>query len=305
MRISWRQVTDRAKHSPMAMAAADWLGRGRGRLRWLDHAGSSPPAALQPDLRRWEEHELAATWIGHATVLLRIGGMTVLTDPVWSHRVGVGLGLATAGPRRLIAPALSIAQLPRIDLILISHAHFDHLDRPTLSRLDRHIPIVTARHTRDLIADLGFTRIIELPWGRSAHIGPLHVMAHHVRHWGARTFYDRHRGFNSYVIEAAQERVLYGGDTAYQEAFRDISPVDLAIVGIGAYDPYVASHATPEEAWAMANHAHARHLLPIHHSTFRLSHEPITEPMQRLLAVAGQESDRIVIRRVGGQWARG
>jgi L-ascorbate metabolism protein UlaG (beta-lactamase superfamily) len=303
MRITWRKLTDRAKRSPTALRTADWLGRGRGRLRWFDHAGASPPPALAPDLTDWQHHELAATWIGHATVLLRIDGMTVLTDPVMSQRIGIGLGLTTAGPRRLIAPALSIQQLPRIDLILISHAHFDHLDRPTLSRFSRHIPIITASHTRDLIADLGFTRITELSWGASTRIGSLTVTAHEVVHWGARTFLDRHRGFNAYLLESAQQRVLYGGDTAYHEAFGAIAPVDLAIVGIGAYDPYIASHATPEEAWKMANHAGARHLLPIHHSTFRLSHEPIAEPMQRLLAVAGNEAERIIIQRVGQQWA--
>jgi L-ascorbate metabolism protein UlaG (beta-lactamase superfamily) len=302
-RFSWRHITNWAKQRPVALRTADFLGRGRGRLRWFDHLNLPPLASRTPDLADWEKQDLAAAWIGHATVLLRLGGMTILTDPVMSSRVGVGLGLVTAGPRRLVAPALSIDQLPKIDLILISHAHFDHLDRPTLSRLNKRIPIVTAPHTLDLIADLGFRRITELQWGQSVRVGEVNLTAREVRHWGARTFYDRHRGFNAYLLEAGKRRLLYGGDTAYHDGFRDIGPVDLAIIGIGAYDPYVAAHATPEQAWAMANHVRAEHILPMHHSTFRLSHEPLAEPMDRLMTIAGRESDRIIIHGVGHQWA--
>src|SRR5690606_18933465 len=117
------------------------------------------------DLGSWADQSLAAVWIGHATVLLRIEGVTILTDPVFAPRVGLGLGMLTGGPKRLIAPAIKIGQLPAIDLVLLSHAHFDHLDRPTLDRLDKRTPVVTAHQTRDLVADLGFSDITELRWG--------------------------------------------------------------------------------------------------------------------------------------------
>jgi L-ascorbate metabolism protein UlaG (beta-lactamase superfamily) len=97
--------------------------------------------------------------------------------------------------------------------------------------------------------------------------------------------------------------VLYGGDTAYQTHFSDLRAVDLAILGIGAYDPYIAAHATPEQAWEMANHARAERILPMHHSTFRLSHEPTHEPLQRLLEKAGRDVERIVANQVGAMWA--
>src|SRR4051812_39288327 len=215
----------------MTLRLADRLGRGRGRLRLLD--GLNPPAAprFKPNLSDWQDHDLAAAWLGHATVLLRVGGMTILTDPVLSNRVGVGLGLFTGGPKRLVAPALSVRELPAIDLILISHAHFDHLDRPTLARLPKRLPVVTADQTDDLIRDLGFRRVTELRWGESIDLGGVRVTAREVRHWGARTFYDQHRGFNAYLIESRtspSRRVLYGGDTAYQDYFRDLSHVDLA-----------------------------------------------------------------------------
>jgi L-ascorbate metabolism protein UlaG (beta-lactamase superfamily) len=300
--MSWRHFTDWAKESPAMLRVADRLGRGRGRTRVLDHLSNPPPAKHRPDLTDWEKYSLAAAWLGHATVLLRMDGQTILTDPVLSRRVGIGLGLVTAGPQRLISPALTVRQLPPIDLILISHAHFDHLDRPTLVRFPKNIPVVTASHTSDLIADLGFRDITELKWGESKEVSHLKFTARAVKHWGARTFYDQHRGFNAYLLESTNCRVLYGGDTAYHEMFTDLEPVDLAILGIGAYDPYIAAHATPEQALKMADHAKARYILPIHHSTFRLSHEPLHEPMERMLAAAGTKQDRIVIREVGQMW---
>jgi L-ascorbate metabolism protein UlaG (beta-lactamase superfamily) len=304
--MSWRTFTDYLKHKPWALRLADRLGRGRGRgrMRWLDALNPPPPARKKPDLSNWQNLPLAAAWVGHATVLLRISGMTILTDPVFSHRVGLGLGLMTAGPRRQVAAALRIDELPPVDLILISHAHFDHLDRPTLSRLPKGSPVVTAAGTSDLIADLGFASVTELPWGESTTIGDgaLKVTAQEVRHWGARTFYDKHRGYNGYLLEAGGVRVLYGGDSAYQDFFRQVANVDLAILGIGAYDPYIQAHATPEQAWEMAGHAGAAAVMPMHHSTFRLSHEPMDEPIRRMLAAAGADSARVVVREIGDMW---
>ena len=288
----------------MTLRLADRLGRSRGRLRLLD--GLNPPIGprFKPDLKGWENYELAACWIGHATVLLRIGGTTILTDPVLSNRIGVGLGLFTGGPRRLVAPALTAAELPKIDLILISHAHFDHLDRPTLARLPKRTPVITAHQTRDLVTDLGFRNVTELHWGDEAELANgLRFTAREVAHWGARTFYDMHRGFNAYLIEDSRRRVLYGGDTAYFDGFRDIGKVDLAVFGIGAYNPYVAAHATPEQALAMADHVKAERILPMHHSTFRLGHEPVAEPIERLLTAAGRDEARVCVREVGGVWA--
>jgi L-ascorbate metabolism protein UlaG (beta-lactamase superfamily) len=213
--------------------------------------------------------------------------------------------LATGGPKRHVAAALSLRELPKLDLILVSHAHFDHLDRPTLQRLPKNVPVITARHTHDLIRDLGFTTVTEMQWGESLQLSELRVTAQRVSHWGARTFYDDHRGFNAYVLDGgAHRRILYGGDTAYQEHFRDVGKVDLAILGISAYDPYIQAHATPEQAWQMAGHVRADFVLPMHHSTFRLSHEPMHEPIERLLSAAGRDQQRVIVREIGDQWAR-
>ena len=300
--MSWRRYTDWAKERPMTLHLADMLGRGRGRMRMFDSLYPPRKSPLKPNLRDWNKHTLAAVWIGHATILLRVDGKTIITDPVLSRRIGLGLGLATAGPARLTLPALSLKRLPPIDLILLSHAHFDHLDRPTLGRLNKRTPIVTAMHTSDLVRDLGYRNIHEIGWGETTKVQGLTITGHQVMHWGARTFRDKHRGYNAYLIEAPAHRVLYGGDSAYYEGFADVAPVDLAILGIGAYNPYLAAHATPEQAWAMAQQAQAKHLLPMHHSTFKLSYEPLDEPLQRLLAIAGDQADRVVCRHVGQEW---
>lgn len=302
---TWRFIADTAKKRPISLRVADFLGRGRGRLRWIDRMNPPPRATIRPNLTDWANENLAAVWIGHATVLLRVAGVTILTDPVFSNRVGIGLGFATGGPRRFVAPAMSIRELPPIDLVLLSHAHFDHLDRPTLSRLPKRSHVIAAEHTSDLVRDLGFASVRELRWGESLRFGPLDLTARKVKHWGARTFYDQHRGFNAYEIASSRSRVLYGGDTAYHEDFKEIAPVDLAIFGIGAYDPYVAAHATPEQAWRMADHVRAANVLAMHHSTFRLSYEPMTEPMERILTAAGNDASRIVARAIGSQWSAG
>lgn len=302
MKSVWRTVTDVLKRRPFALELAAKLGRGRGQMRIFDLVNPPPAAKYRPDLRGWEDRELSAVWIGHATILLRIGGMTVLTDPVFGNRIGLGLGLGTLGPRRYIGAALRLNQLPKIDLILSSHAHFDHLDRPSLAALDKKTPIVMADRTRDLVWDLGFRNVHELRWGETARFNGLAVTARKVEHWGARTFLDTYRGYNAYLLETSKRKILYGGDTAYQEWFKDIGAVDLAILGIGAYDPYIRAHASPEQAWTMAGHVRADFVMPMHHSTFRLSHEAMNEPIERILTAAGRESERIVNREVGESW---
>lgn len=285
------------------MRLADRLGRGRGQFRWLDDVLARPASAPhRPAFEGWEDAELAAAWIGHASVLIRLGGKTILTDPVLATRVGLGLAFATGGPARLVAPALRVRELPKLDLILISHAHFDHLDRPTLNRLPKTVPVITAGATRDLIDDLGFTNVRELRWGENWVMNGLTVKAWEVKHWGARTMHDTHRTANAYVLETTQRRVLFGGDTAFGRHFADMGRVDLAILGIGAYNPWITGHATPEQAWEMADDARAEFILPMHHSTFRLSYEPMQEPMQRLQEAAGRAADRLVAYEIGQTW---
>lgn len=263
------------------------------------------PAGAQTMLAPALLGELAAMWIGHSTVLLRIGKRWVLTDPVLSERIGVRVGPYTIGLGRLSPPVIPPQLMPEIDLILVSHAHFDHLDGPTLRALARRsTTVITAPRTRRLIPP-GFGHVEELAWDRGFDLGDLRVDAIRPEHWGARAALDRRRGYNSYRISAGDRRVLFAGDTADTRAFAGLGPLDLAIFGIGGYEPWVHAHATPEQVWRMAGEAGAAHILPVHHSTFPQSDEPVDEPLRRLLEAAGTEGSRVVGAAPGQMWTLG
>ncbi len=262
------------------------------------------PARPQPHL--WPDQGMFAAWIGHSTVLLKLDGFTILTDPIFSMNAGVRLGPVTVGVKRLVEPALSIAELPKIDLILLSHAHFDHFDRPSLRHLEsRGTSVITAPHTADLLRVRRYRNVHELAWGQRVHAGPALVRAFEVNHWGARVRTDTYRGFNGYTIEVGRHRVLFGGDTAWTTSFRALKTsraFDLAIMPVGAYNPWLHFHANPEQAWRMATDAGAERVLPVHHQTFSLSREPYLEPIERTIAAAGSEPARVVLHRIGQEF---
>lgn len=263
-----------------------------------------PAAPHRPEPLAWPDDRLTAAWLGHATVLLNFHGVRILTDPVLENRVGIGRGLAKLGPRRLVRPALRARDLPSLDLVLLSHAHMDHTDLGTLRSIRRDVPVVVQRGNRDLVCR--FRRVEELDWGDVTEVAGTRVESLEVRHWGARMVTDRHRGYGGYLLNRNGTGVLFAGDTAYTDAFDRIglrTRVDLAILPIGAYDPWIANHASPEQAWRMFLRLGARYLLPVHHSTFRLSREPVEEPLERLRAAAGSEQWRIVAPEVGSTWS--
>ncbi len=235
----------------------------------------------------------AACWLGHCSVLLRFGALTICTDPVLSPVIGPRVGGVTFGPRRL-TPGAAAVDLPALDLILVSHAHYDHLDRATLKAVvSKRTELITAQSTRGLIPR-GFKHIHELHWLHSHTFDGITITAVRPKHWGARNGWDRHRGYNSYIIESEGSRVLFAADTAQTTAFDHLGPFDLGIFGIGAYQPWIHAHANPEQVWSMATKAGCRLVLPVHYSTFKLSDEPEGEPLARLTAAAGDEKGRIV-----------
>jgi L-ascorbate metabolism protein UlaG (beta-lactamase superfamily) len=264
------------------------------------------PASVKPEPCKWSDAQVTLTWIGHATVLINFFGITILTDPVLFSRVGIRLPGFTIGPKRLTAPALSFDDLPKVDLVLLSHAHFDHLDLRTLRRFDESTNVITARATRDLLKRTRFSYVTELDWGQSQSVntsaGQIEVTAFPVKHWGARTRRDMHRGYNGYLIERNERRVIFTGDTAMSESFRALrrhGPIDVAIMSIGAYNPWIQSHSTPEQAVQMANAADARFIVPVHHQTFRLSFEPFGEPIKRFEAALSKTPERIALLEIG------
>ncbi len=264
------------------------------------------PAPRVPNVKSWPDHGLHAAWLGHTTVLLKVDGITILTDPVLYDRVGISIGPLTLGLKRLTAPALKLRSLPRVDVVLLSHAHMDHFDLPTLRALEsKHVIVVTASRTSDLLRVQRYREVHEIGWGGRKRVGPLHISAFQVNHWGARMRGDIYRGYNGYVIDAGRHRILFAGDTAATSVFRRLKssrPFDLAIMPIGAYDPWIRNHCTPEQAWEMGNQAGADRFLPVHHQTFQLSREPVDEPIERFQEAAANAQDRIVTRQIGDEF---
>jgi L-ascorbate metabolism protein UlaG (beta-lactamase superfamily) len=260
-------------------------------------------APHRPRPEAWPVTGLHAAWLGHSTVLLQIDGFRILTDPVFSQRIGIGVGPVTLGIKRLVMPALETAEVPRPDLILLSHAHMDHFDLPSLRALEsQQTRVVTASKTADLLREKRYRDVDELAWGETARIGDVLVRAFEVKHWGARMRSDTWRGYNGYVIETPRYRVLFAGDTAMSDTFgalRSTRRIDLAIMPIGAYNPWIRAHCTPEQALKMANDAGAETILPVHHQTFQLSSEPVIEPIERLSAALAREPERLALTEIG------
>src|SRR5579875_1903234 len=263
-------------------------------------------APHRPNLASWKGAGLFAAWLGHSTVLLQIDGTTVLTDPVLGRRVGVRLGPVTVGLKRIVEPALRLRELPKIDVILLSHAHMDHFDIRSLRHLESSgTAVVTASKTSDLLRVQQYGRVQELAWGERTRVSGLEIRAFPVNHWGARVRIDPWRGFNGYTIKGDRHRVIFGGDTALTDSFRRLRgsrPYDLAIMPVGAYNPWVHYHCTPEQAWQMAEEAGAEAFLPVHHQTFRLGQEPYLEPIERVFEAAGRHPDRVAVSRIGQEF---
>jgi L-ascorbate metabolism protein UlaG (beta-lactamase superfamily) len=262
------------------------------------------PAPHRPRPAEWSDERLTVAWLGHATVLINFYGTWLLTDPALRSRVGVRVGGVTLGPRRLVRPALGVRELPPLDAVLVSHAHMDHCDLGTLRRLPRRARAVVQEGNKDLVRR--FARVDELKWGEAVEVKGARVEAIEVNHWGARKLTDKHRGYGGFLVEKRGRALVFGGDTAYTSAFSRLkrrgARVSLAILPIGAYDPYVHVHANPEQSWAMRREMGAEYILPMHHSTFRLSREPAGEPIRRMLAAAGKERWRVALTEIGETW---
>jgi L-ascorbate metabolism protein UlaG (beta-lactamase superfamily) len=255
--------------------------------RLVRHSAVTPRCGETHTPRLAGNGDLGVTFIGHASFFVQIGGRSVLIDPNFARWLFV--------LKRLRRPGLRVRDLPAIDLVLVTHAHFDHLHRPSLRAIVQNNlrtsgtapAIIVPTHVSDLVADLGFSEIIELDWWKTSHDGDLSVTHVPSRHWGARILKDSHRGYGGYVLQAGKHSVYHAGDTAYFAGFREIgrrlSP-ELALLPIGAYNPpqFRNVHANPADATRAFLDLNARWMVPMHYGTFRLSHEPIDEPLQLL-----------------------
>ncbi|HEX7788502.1 MAG TPA: MBL fold metallo-hydrolase [Methylomirabilota bacterium] len=250
-----------------------------------------PPGTPDWDLLRNGARTPTVTWIGHSTVLVQLDGVTFLTDPNWGHRSGPFSGLV--GVRRYTPPGIAFDDLPRIDFVLISHDHYDHLDEPTVRRLAaRFDPLfIVPKGIKAWLADRGITHAVELDWGESVVVDGLTVVCTPAQHGGGRTAVDQGRRLWSSWVVLGSKRFYFAGDTGYYQHFKRIGeafgPFDLAALPIGSYTPREIAkpvHISPEEAIQASLDLHAAHFVGVHWGTFALAREAYDEPPRRLAA---------------------
>jgi len=258
-------------------------------------AAQALPTEFKPSPELWLDDEITLAWIGHSTVLINFYGVKILTDPVLFERIGLFFLGMTFGPQRYSAPALELDEIPKPDLILLSHAHMDHMDYHTLltvtDKFPHEIDCITSYNTIDVIADLKWKSLQEMDWGTELEMLGIKFKAYELNHFGWRYPWEKDRSkgymedgrsYNAYVLERNGKRILFGGDTAFTELFQKVNSgsIDIAIMPIGAYVPWKKFHCNPEEALIMAcEHLKAKYFVPIHCNTFKQGTEPTDEPL--------------------------
>lgn len=277
-------------------------GRSRGGflLRWITGNDDRPawpqtvPVTQTRPAARVEGEQMVATWIGHATVLVQTQGLNILTDPIWSERAGP-FGLV--GPKRVTAPGVRFQDLPKIDVVIVSHNHYDHLDLDTLKRLwERDKPLIVTSLGNDAVIAGAGARAVAADWGQRVSVRPgIDVVVTRNHHWGSRWFTDRNRAlWSSFTITLPGGNIFFAGDTGAgdmqwpAEAAR-IGPVRLAIIPIGAFRFFpgsmeTGSHIGPVDAVEVFRRLDAQTAIPIHWGTFRLSFEAYDTPPRLLKA---------------------
>ena len=251
------------------------------------------------------------SWLGHATFLLNLSGKTILTDPFLSEFASP---ISWAGPRRYVHPGVSLKSLPKIDILVISHSHYDHLDKETIAELNNKekINVFVPLGLKSFFTDLGYKNVTELDWHQSVNLDGITITSIPSIHDSARTTTDQNKTlWSSWGIKSAGRNILFIGDTGYvKELFQNIGeiygPFDYSIVPIGAYEPrnlMWMSHATPEEAISIGVDTRSETLVASHWGTISsLSDEPPFEPSTRFMAAGasnGFSDDTLWVMRVG------
>jgi L-ascorbate metabolism protein UlaG (beta-lactamase superfamily) len=253
--------------------------------------------ALEPGMASW-------TWVGHSTYLVRLGGVTILTDPVWSTKI-------SGVPRRLTPPGLAWNELPKIDVVVISHNHYDHLDTPTIKRLPRSTPILCGASLGGWFRRRGFTEVTELDWWESTEVAGVRFDFVPSHHWSRRGLFDTCATlWGGWVMTAPDgTRTYHAGDSGYGHRFAEIGErfpgIDLAMMPIGAYDPrwfMRAAHMNPAEAVRALDDVGAKRLASMHWGTFILTREAVDEPLgeiHKAWAASGRDPQNLWALAVG------
>ena len=252
----------------------------------------------RPVFPKLEFGQVAVTWIGHASFLVQFTDLNVLIDPNFANWLFL--------LKRIKRSGLRLEDLPPIDLVLLTHAHFDHFHKPTLRRLPHPKIGIMPWGVGDLAHDLGFGRVVELDWWESFSQRDWKVTLTPSKHWGARVLRDCHRGYGGFILEHQGRRIYHAGDSAYFDGFKDIGKSfrpQIALLPIGAYHPdsFRHLHMGPDEAIKVFKELRARWLVPMHYGTFRLSFEDMDEPPRWLWQLAQEQglTQRVMILEEG------
>ena len=248
------------------------------------------------NLNSLKDREHYALWIGHSTFLINNGDLTILTDPIFSERASP---LNFAGPKRLIKPVIKIKDLPEVDVITISHNHYDHLDINSLRKIQKKFPnvkILVPKGDLKLLRNYNLNNGFEFLWWEEITLNNTKFIFTPAQHWSARGLRDRNKSlWGSWFIKNEDKNIFHAGDTGYSEDFIEIrnrlGAVDFAMIPIGAYDPQwfmSYSHVNPEEALSIAKDLDAKKSIGMHWGTFILTDEPVLEPRERLNKITNQ-----------------
>lgn len=238
------------------------------------------------------------TWVGHATFLAQFEDHCVLFDPNWAN---------WHGPvKRQAAPGLKIDDLPEVDLVLVSHAHFDHMHKPSLKVIEAKHGVMVPKGSASLMKRLRFNAVHEMEMWEEREVGGISVLHTPCHHWGARYGADTFRDYGGFLVRSGNLNVFHCGDSAYFDGFKDIGArerIDVAIMPIGAYEAPSGRevHMNPEEALQAFEDLGAQLMVPMHYGTFPLGNEDPEEPVQRLLAEAKKRGieDRVFVPEAG------
>jgi L-ascorbate metabolism protein UlaG (beta-lactamase superfamily) len=256
--------------------------------RHLPPVAPTPVVANDGAALRDNATRISVTWIGHSSFLIQMGGRSILTDPVWSKRSGIG----PLGPARMVPPGLRLMDLPPIDLVLISHNHYDHLDYATIRWLGNRPTYLVPARLGGWFQRLGCTKVHECAWWESVDALGLHFEFLPSQHWSGRALWDRSLTlWGGWMLSDGAHQLYFAGDSAYFSGFKEIGQrfpgIDVAFLPIGAYEPewfMQSAHVNPEEAGQAFLDVGARIIIPMHWGTFKLSSERTDEPPRRLAA---------------------
>ncbi|CAI9086340.1 Zn-dependent hydrolase of the beta-lactamase fold [Methylacidiphilum fumariolicum SolV] len=237
----------------------------------------------RPQFPKVNSGQICLTWVGHASFLLQTHKHNILIDPNWSNWMLI--------IRRLKRAGIALDALPSIDLVLITHAHFDHLNKKTLKMIAKNQPIIVPKGVKNLVRGIGFEKILEMNWWERIEIDGTEITFTPAKHWGARVLADFHRGYGGYCLKFDGRSVYHCGDTAYFEKFSEIGErlhPEVVLMPIGSYDPPSGRdvHINPEKAVQAFQELRGKIMIPMHFGTYRMSYEPLHEPAYRLIMAA-------------------